>query len=35
MPKWNSTAVIITYEDSDGWYHHVIPQLVSRSSSNI
>ncbi len=22
-PDWASTAVIVTYDDSDGWYDHV------------
>ena len=35
LPEWNSTAVIITYDDSDGWYDHVMPPLVSRSSDPI
>jgi phospholipase C len=32
LPQWNSTAVIIAYDDSDGWYDHVMPPIVSRSS---
>jgi phospholipase C len=32
LPEWNSTAVIITYDDSDGWYDHVMPPIVSQSS---
>jgi phospholipase C len=35
LPEWNSTAVIITYDDSDGWYDHVMPPLVSTSSDPI
>ena len=35
IPEWNSTAVIITYDDSDGWYDHVMPPLVSTSSDPI
>jgi phospholipase C len=31
-PQWNSTAVIITYDDSDGWYDHVMPPIVSQSN---
>jgi phospholipase C len=23
LPEWNSTVIIITYDDSDGWYDHV------------
>jgi phospholipase C len=32
LPEWNSTAVIITYDDSDGWYDHVMPPIVSQSN---
>ena len=35
LPEWNSTAVLITYDDSDGWYDHVMPPLVSTSSDPI
>ena len=35
LPEWNSTAVIITYDDSDGWYDHVMPPLVSTSSDPV
>jgi phospholipase C len=31
LPDWNSTAVIVTYDDSDGWYDHVMPPIVSQS----
>jgi len=29
---WSSTAVIIAYDDSDGWYDHVAGPIVSQSS---
>ena len=29
---WRHTAVIIAYDDSDGWYDHVMPPLVNPSS---
>ncbi len=32
-PEWNSTAVIIAYDDSDGWYDHVVSPLVNQSAS--
>ncbi len=32
MPEWNNTAVIITWDDSDGWYDHVMPPIVSQSN---
>ena len=30
--EWNAMAVLITYDDSDGWYDHVMPPIVSRSN---
>jgi phospholipase C len=30
-PFWNETAIIIAYDDSDGWYDHVMDPLVNRS----
>ena len=32
-PFWSSTAIIIAYDDSDGWYDHVMPPIVSPSST--
>ncbi|HXC76667.1 MAG TPA: alkaline phosphatase family protein [Candidatus Acidoferrum sp.] len=32
-PQWKSTAVIVTYDDSDGWYDHVEPPLVTSSQT--
>jgi phospholipase C len=34
-PEWDDTAVIILYDDSDGWYDHVMPPIVSQSVSNL
>jgi phospholipase C len=31
-PFWNSTAVIILYDDSDGWYDHQMSPIVSQSN---
>src|SRR5262249_1457869 len=31
-PQWGSMAIVITYDDSDGWYDHVMPQIVNQSS---
>jgi phospholipase C len=31
QPAWSSTAVVIAYDDSDGWYDHVMPPLVNQS----
>jgi phospholipase C len=32
LPEWNSTAAVIVYDDSDGWYDHVMPPIVSQSN---
>jgi phospholipase C len=29
---WDSTAIIIAYDDSDGWYDHVTPPVVNGSN---
>jgi phospholipase C len=34
MPDWKNTAVLITYDDSDGWYDHVMPPIVNTSSDS-
>jgi phospholipase C len=30
-PEWNEMAIVITYDDSDGWYDHVMPPIMSQS----
>jgi phospholipase C len=32
-PEWSSTAVIVLYDDSDGWYDHQMPPIVNPSFS--
>ncbi len=32
LPQWNNMAILITYDDSDGWYDHVMPPIVSQSN---
>jgi phospholipase C len=32
-PEWCETAVIIAYDDSDGWYDHQMGPIVNQSSS--
>lgn len=32
-PEWSETAVIILYDDSDGWYDHQMPPVVNPSFS--
>lgn len=29
---WKDTAIVINYDDSDGWYDHVMPTIVSQSN---
>jgi phospholipase C len=31
---WPSTAIIITYDDSDGWYDHAIPPVINGSDDS-
>jgi phospholipase C len=31
LPTWKSTAVIIAYDDSDGWYDHVMGPIINYS----
>jgi phospholipase C len=33
LPTWNSTAVIISYDDSDGWYDHQFAGVQNPSAS--
>ena len=29
---WHSTAIVVTYDDSDGWYDHQAPTIINGSS---
>jgi len=31
-PFWSEMAIFITYDDSDGWYDHVMPPIVNQSN---
>jgi phospholipase C len=33
QPAWKSTAVIINYDDSDGWYDHQMSPIVNQSAT--
>jgi phospholipase C len=33
-PHWREMAILITYDDSDGWYDHVMPPIVNQSSDS-
>ena len=32
LPTWSSTAVVIAYDDSDGWYDHQMGPIVNTST---
>jgi phospholipase C len=32
-PEWNQIAIIIAYDDSDGWYDHVMSPIVNQSQT--
>ena len=32
QPEWGSTAVVIMYDDSDGWYDHQMGPIVNQST---
>lgn len=34
-PDWRSTAIVINYDDSDGWYDHVFAPIVNHSDVSI
>src|SRR5579862_3938090 len=33
-PYWSSTAVVINWDDSDGWYDHQMPPVVNTSQTS-
>jgi len=33
QPEWSSTAVVINYDDSDGWYDHQLGAIVNTSAT--
>lgn len=35
LSSWKDTAVIIAYDDSDGWYDHVMPPIVNGSNDPV
>jgi phospholipase C len=35
LPTWNSTAVVILYDDSDGWYDHQMGPIVNTSTGPV
>ncbi|HET9015736.1 MAG TPA: alkaline phosphatase family protein [Thermomicrobiaceae bacterium] len=35
LPSWSSTAVVITWDDSDGWYDHVLAPIITGSQTSL
>ena len=35
LPSWHSTAVVIAYDDSDGWYDHVLAPTITESQTSL
>jgi len=35
LREWRRMAVIIAWDDSDGWYDHVMPPIVNRSDTHL
>jgi phospholipase C len=35
LPTWKSTAVVITWDDSDGWYDHFLGPIRSASQTSL
>ncbi len=34
QPSWSSTAIVIMYDDSDGWYDHQMGPIVNQSTGS-
>ncbi|HET9060193.1 MAG TPA: alkaline phosphatase family protein [Acidimicrobiales bacterium] len=35
LPSWRSTAVVINWDDSDGWYDHQMGPIVAQSQTSL
>jgi phospholipase C len=35
LPTWSSTAIIVNWDDSDGWYDSVMPTIINPSSDPV
>jgi phospholipase C len=35
LPSWKSTAVVILYDDSDGWYDHQMGPITTQSQTSL
>jgi phospholipase C len=34
LPQWSQMAIFLTYDDSDGWYDHVMPPVMNQSNDS-
>ncbi len=34
QPEWSTTAIVVMYDDSDGWYDHQLGQIVNQSQTS-
>lgn len=34
LPEWDDMAIFIAWDDSDGWYDHVMPPIINRSATD-
>ena len=35
LPAWRSTAIVMTYDNSDGWYDHVLGPVQTESQTSL
>jgi phospholipase C len=35
LPSWSSTAVVIAWDDSDGWYDHQLAPIITGSQTSL
>ena len=35
LPQWENTVIFITWDDSGGWYDHVMPPIVNPSNTRV
>ena len=33
LPEWEDMAIFIAWDDSDGWYDHVMPPIINKSAT--
>jgi phospholipase C len=35
LPTWNSTAIVVTWDDSDGWYDSILGPILTQSQTSL